>query len=93
MRDIPPLPDGFNAVYRCKNHPERDAVAPIACRRCEECRYEALHNYAEVKMREEQQLRHEGRPEHDWTPDGVNIDSYRRREARGLAKAQQRKVR
>lgn len=44
MSDLPP---GFDGVYRCKNHAERDAVAPIALRWCAECHEIAKRNHAE----------------------------------------------
>jgi hypothetical protein len=47
LRDLPP---GFDADYQCKRHPERPAVAPIACRRCQECHEAALANYADCRQ-------------------------------------------
>jgi hypothetical protein len=41
------LPSGFDGVYSCQKHPEREVVAPIACRRCQECHDNACRNYAE----------------------------------------------
>ena len=41
------LPPGFDGLYRCKNHPERDAVSPIALRWCEQCHDDARARYAE----------------------------------------------
>lgn len=46
MRDLPP---GFDADYSCRNHPERPAIAPVALRRCEQCKREAERNYADPK--------------------------------------------
>lgn len=43
MNEIPP---GFDGLYRCKRHPERDAVAPIAMRWCEQCLDDAKARYA-----------------------------------------------
>ena len=40
------IPEGFNAEYPCRNHPERKCVAPIALRMCEECLKRAHANYA-----------------------------------------------
>jgi hypothetical protein len=40
------LPPGFDCVYRCSTHPDREVVTPIACRRCQECHDDAIRNYA-----------------------------------------------
>ena len=40
------LPHGFNAEYPCRNHSQRESVAPIALRMCEECLQQAHANYA-----------------------------------------------
>ena len=72
MSDLPP---GFDAVYRCSRHPEREVVAPIACRRCQECHDEALHRYSEFKIREDQDKRLHGDPHaKGQTPWGEAVD-------------------
>jgi hypothetical protein len=58
------LPAGFDAVYRCKNHPERDATSPLCDRWCDECREEARHRWVEHAIRKDQRERIEGRPRH-----------------------------
>ena len=41
-------PAGFDGIYRCKRHAERDAVAPIALRCCRQCLDDALARYADT---------------------------------------------
>ena len=41
------LPAGFDGIYRCKRHPERNAVAPIALRWCQQCLDDAHARYAD----------------------------------------------
>lgn len=68
-------PAGFNATYVCSRHPERPVVAPIACRRCQECHDDSLHRYGEFKIREDQDKRLHGDPNaKGQTPWGETID-------------------
>jgi hypothetical protein len=41
------LPEGFNGVYRCKHHPEREVADPMALRLCDECMAAARAGYAD----------------------------------------------
>jgi hypothetical protein len=66
------VPLGFGAIYKCEKHPDREVVAPIACRRCQECHDDAIRNYAALIEREPKWL-----PEHDRTPWGEKIDERR----------------
>lgn len=74
------LPPGFDGVYRCTRHPDREVVAPIACRRCQECHDLALLNYGEHMMREDQWKRLHGDPANEGsTPWGEDIGEGRKR--------------
>ncbi len=74
MNDVPP---GFDGVYRCEKHPDREVVVPIACRRCQECKEDAQRAYAEKIARDPQ-----WRPEHDLTPWGERLDERNVRKRR-----------
>ena len=56
------LPAGFDGVYRCKRHPERDAVAPLALRKCAQCHEDAINAYANAMVKRDQRDRLEGKP-------------------------------
>lgn len=71
------LPPGFDAVYRCTKHPDREVVVPIACRRCQECKEQAQRNYAAMIERNPK-----WRPEHDTTTWGEPIDERKVRKRR-----------
>lgn len=43
---FPDFPEGFEPI-RCKNHPERNVVPPMALRWCEECKRDAEARYAD----------------------------------------------
>ncbi len=62
------LPEGFNGEYKCSRHPERDAVQPIALRRCAECLEDARALYADQHGREYTQ-----RYQDERSPDGRSI--------------------
>ncbi len=66
MNDIPA---GFDAIYRCDKHPDREVVVPIACRRCQECKEDAQRAYAEKIERDPR-----WRPEHDLTTCSETLD-------------------
>jgi len=78
VKSIPALPEGFNLLYSCKNHPERVVVAPIACRQCEECHNEALHNYAAYMVKHDQRERMEGREFHGYHRYEDNTETHLR---------------
>jgi hypothetical protein len=42
------IPEGFNGVYRCKHHPEREVADPMALRLCAECMEAARGAYADA---------------------------------------------
>lgn len=46
------VPPGFDAVYRCKNHPDREPN-PISGKLCAECHAAAVNAYAEEMIRQE----------------------------------------
>lgn len=77
MSEINDLPPGFDGVYRCTAHPDREVVAPIACRRCQECKEQAQRHYAELIDRNPR-----WRPEHDTDIYGEPIDERRVRKRR-----------
>lgn len=72
-----PLPPGFDGVYRCTAHPEREVVVPIACRRCQECKEAAQRMYAAMIEREPP-----WRPENDITTMGEKLDERNVRKRR-----------
>ena len=61
------IPAGFDTPYRCKNHPERDAVAPVVWLHCQECAENAVNAYANAMVKKDQRERIEGRPRHGWS--------------------------
>ncbi len=71
------LPPGFDGVYRCEKHPEREVVAPISCRRCLECHDAAILAYASQIERTPP-----WRAENDVTSWGETLDESRVRKRR-----------
>jgi len=61
-------PEGFCAVYQCRQHPEREATPPISMRLCAQCHEDAKRNYAEQHERE-----YSFRYQDERSPDGRNI--------------------
>jgi hypothetical protein len=76
------LPEGFNGVYRCTKHPDREVVAPVACNRCQECAEDIVNAYANAMVKHDQAQRHIGRQEHDLTTCGEPIDERKVRKRR-----------
>jgi hypothetical protein len=76
------LPAGFNGVYRCTKHREREVVTPIACRRCAECAENIVNDFANAMVKQDQLQRHIGRQEHDTDIYGEPIDERKVRKRR-----------
>ena len=68
------LPAGFDGVYRCKRHPEREAVAPIALRLCAQCLEDAHARYADYDALREDAAR-DSRADYQRTPWGERTDA------------------
>jgi hypothetical protein len=79
VNDIPP---GFDGVYRCTKHPDREVVVPIACRRCAECAEDVVNYYANAMVKHDKLQRDIGRPEHDTDIYGEPIDESKVRRRR-----------
>ena len=74
------LPAGFDALYHCKNHAEREASDPIALRLCPECHEQAMRNYVDFWMASDKVTRLEGDPANEGqTPWGEDIKMGRTR--------------
>ena len=54
------VPAGFDAVYRCKRHPERD-VEDLISMLCAQCCEDRVNNYANAMVKKDQRERLEGR--------------------------------
>ena len=76
-------PEGFDGVYPCRQHPEREATPPIALRLCQECHEDAKRNYAEQHERE-----YPFRFQDEQSPDG----RYIYKEMRGYYKPRREEI-
>jgi hypothetical protein len=73
------LPSGFDGVYRCKNHADREPN-PISGKLCAECHEAAINAYVEKMIRNDQRDRLEGSASNEGqTTWGEDIKTGRRR--------------
>ena len=61
-----------NGPYFCKHHPEREVVAPIALRQCQQCHDDALERYADYNPLREEAIR-DSRTDYQLTPWGESV--------------------